>query len=103
MTSTALSIALCRPQVQGVDDISAGQSATMCMGATNSCFNDLGNKMSEIIDGQIVLTCPRCHGSGIDLIETCGFCEGAGKVAIGGLTEENENILDNEAYKIEWK
>lgn len=59
--------------------------------------------MSEIIDGQVVLICPRCHGSGRnDNRETCGFCKGAGKYAMGGLTAESRDIPDNEAEKVEW-
>lgn len=58
--------------------------------------------MSEIIDGQVVSICPRCHGSGSDGGEKCGLCDGTGEVAMGGLTAESKDIPDNEAYRIDW-
>lgn len=55
--------------------------------------------MPEIIDNRVVFVCPRCDG--IDSIE-CGFCEGSGKVALGGLTADSKDLPDNEAAKIEY-
>lgn len=62
--------------------------------------------MAEIIDNQIVLTCPRCHNEddteyGIAKSE-CSLCGGAGKVALGGQTADSQDIPDNEAAKIEY-
>jgi RecJ-like exonuclease len=70
------------------------------------------------------LTCPRCRGAGIQKADDtregkvgqyggtilhnleagkCTFCDGAGKIKMGGLLPTDTHLPDNPGARIEWK